>query len=621
MTSRNDESCEEFQLSKLVDLAAGTLAPPERARAQEHVQGCAKCRAAVRDLSPLINSKEAPPDVAITVEVDGAVMAAVDRILESAGATAPGTGVRKDRPIALIRAHRRRAGRVHVLGRFSALHYSVLALGAAAAAVLVALFLGGGRPEPSDRHAREGRSSEAERSPERVAVERVGKPLSERPAAPADSDEPAAQVATVPPPPAAVTPAEFLPVQERQDSAEKLSQEPPRGTASAPAQEISRPGTSLAYLSAAEGTVEYARGGMERWFRARAGTALASGDRVRTTLSRARIEFESGSVLFVNRWTTLTIDEKPNPPGLSMVGGEVYVEIGAHDKGFWVKTPHGRAVDLGTKFGVEVKRSGTTVIVAEGKVEASTREGRAELATGEEVLLARWTSPPEPVRRAQKLDKRLAWARRGSLSGRPRRAVMFADGFDGSPVNAWPKGWMRHATEAANRSGFVVLRDADRLGNRFIGCPDAAAGSTQHAFVPVRGWPSSFEVTFRMRLSGRQNTRVGIEIEDGRTYPSFEYVHGASVLKLVDRGGRGELKQVPLRLQTGRWTTWKLVVELRGAARRYELLVDDKLILAIDMPWFGPVVTRVSLVTRGADSGQFDDVVVSSAQVATGTNR
>jgi ferric-dicitrate binding protein FerR (iron transport regulator) len=148
-------------------------------------------------------------------------------------------------------------------------------------------------------------------------------------------------------------------------------------------------GGSLGFFSAVDGTVEFARGGTGRWFRAREGAGLVGGDRLRTRFSRARVELESGSVVCLNRFTTLTLGEGAGPPGLEIVGGEVYVETVPADRGFRVETPHGRVVDLGTRFVVDVAVHSTTVVCAEGKVEASTDGGRASLARGELVRLAR----------------------------------------------------------------------------------------------------------------------------------------------------------------------------------------------------------------------------------------
>jgi ferric-dicitrate binding protein FerR (iron transport regulator) len=77
----------------------------------------------------------------------------------------------------------------------------------------------------------------------------------------------------------------------------------------------------------------------------------------------------------MNRLTTLTMARGGAAPLVDMSGGEVFVEIAARDAGFCVATPHGRAVDLGTRFGVGADRDRTVIVVTEGLVTASTDAG------------------------------------------------------------------------------------------------------------------------------------------------------------------------------------------------------------------------------------------------------
>jgi hypothetical protein len=165
----------------------------------------------------------------------------------------------------------------------------------------------------------------------------------------------------------------------------------------------------LAHLEIAQGVVESARGDGDEWTDVVAGSALAAGDRIRTLASRAKIAFEGGSLLFVDRYTTLTIDLDAERPGVAMVGGEVFADVSGRDVGFWVSTPQGRAVDLGTRFGITSKGGTTTVYVAEGEVEASTDAGAATVRTRQEVLLLRRTMPPGTVRRMTSLAARATW--------------------------------------------------------------------------------------------------------------------------------------------------------------------------------------------------------------------
>jgi ferric-dicitrate binding protein FerR (iron transport regulator) len=132
----------------------------------------------------------------------------------------------------------------------------------------------------------------------------------------------------------------------------------------------------------------------------------------------------------MNRFTTLALSDNAKPPGLSMVGGEIYVETSRGDRGFRVETPHGVAVDLGTRFDVEVRARGTSVLVAEGAVEVATDAGTARARENEEALLARRTSPPAVrARGTRDLVRRLAWTE--ALGQKRAAQLSLLEEFDG----------------------------------------------------------------------------------------------------------------------------------------------------------------------------------------------
>jgi hypothetical protein len=181
--------------------------------------------------------------------------------------------------------------------------------------------------------------------------------------------------------------------------------------AEAPPGEDASPGpTHLAYLDRTEGDVEFSPHG-GAWLPARAGSPVTPGCRLRTRLARARVVFRSGTVLLMNRFTTLSVAAREKAPLVDMAGGEVFVEIVPRDAGLCVATPHGRAVDLGTRFGVDADAKRTVVVVAEGSVSASTDAGSADLGAGQEVSLTGRTARPGAVRPARDLERRLAWTR------------------------------------------------------------------------------------------------------------------------------------------------------------------------------------------------------------------
>ncbi len=236
---------------------------------------------------------------------------------------------------------------------------------------------------------------------------------------------------------------------------------PPNYEAPAPAPEV-----RIARLDKAEGAVEIAtRGGA--WRPATPGAPLASGSRIRTRSSRARVVFESGTVLLMNRFTTLAMARGDAAPLVDMSGGEVFVEIAARDTGFCVATPHGRAVDLGTRFGVGADRDRTVIFVTEGLVTASTDAGSADIGAGEEVALTGLGALPGTVRPARDLGSRLAWTKAFSPA-RPEPPA--PPGPDGPAVVSFTL--MNTDTDRPIR-GFAPLVDGAvvdlaRVGARYI---------------------------------------------------------------------------------------------------------------------------------------------------------
>ena len=177
----------------------------------------------------------------------------------------------------------------------------------------------------------------------------------------------------------------------------------------------------IAYIDRTEGDVEVRPAGEDAWQEAFEGLAVFPGDSVRTKYARARVFYESKTVLCMNRFTTITCAGN-GVPGVSMVGGEVYVEVSERDTGFRVETPQGSTVDLGTRFAVGVKRvTGTKVLVAEGSVEVGNTVGRAVVGEDQTVDLPSTRMAPGAVRPARDVDARLSWAY--ELSGDARQRL------------------------------------------------------------------------------------------------------------------------------------------------------------------------------------------------------
>ena len=388
-------NCDEARLL-MPERAAGRLEGGEAKLLAEHLATCESCRREAAGLHTAAGlaaaafERNAP-------RVPGGLAERIVAGLKPERAPAR----RRRKTSARLAAVRRRPARLVFWG----------AIAAAAAALFVAgrAFVPGGAPRGQKV------AGALERPPMREpAVASSDVEDHEEFGTPADVAAPeSAHVADVAPEPEA-TP-EGLPVEIPEAPA---AVEEPRVAGSA---RPDRRAGHLCYLDVADGQIEFARG--DEWSTAAQGMAFVAGDRLRTKFSRARVAFESGSALYVNRFTTLTMTTD-GAPGIELIGGEVYVEVADADTGFWVETSRGRAVDRGTRFGVKDGAGGTTVVVAEGAVEASTDQGSRTLSEDQEVLLVRRTSLPGAVRRARNLERRLAWALGGALAaGRPRERL------------------------------------------------------------------------------------------------------------------------------------------------------------------------------------------------------
>lgn len=124
-----------------------------------------------------------------------------------------------------------------------------------------------------------------------------------------------------------------------------------------------------------------------------AGTAeLTNG----TALRGESHEIAAGTVEFVTARGARVVIEAPaafrfeSAQLLHVTHGRVAAEVPPAAKGFTVITPTGKAIDLGTKFGVDVPRGGTAEIhVFQGEVVAQPKDGgkRQSLRDGEALAL------------------------------------------------------------------------------------------------------------------------------------------------------------------------------------------------------------------------------------------
>ena len=98
----------------------------------------------------------------------------------------------------------------------------------------------------------------------------------------------------------------------------------------------------------------------------------------------AEIEFYSGSLIVLEGPAELEV-KSVNDAVLH--NGQLTAYVPSQAKGFSVKTPEGKIVDLGTSFGVRVNNGVTSVHVFEGEVEVENKVGEKKVLTKETACL------------------------------------------------------------------------------------------------------------------------------------------------------------------------------------------------------------------------------------------
>jgi len=182
---------------------------------------------------------------------------------------------------------------------------------------------------------------------------------------------------------------------------------------------------TVAYLDTCEGDVYVSSRG-DAWSNAEVGTPLRQGEALRTRQGCARVCFESGTNVYVNRFTSVSFDPA-RAIAMTLADGELYIEVSPGDTGFTVDTPHGTTTDIGTAFDVLVKPvTGTSVVVVSGTVEAATDIGTVMVTERHESSLSSRVAAPSTPRRVADLSARLGWAYAMSGTGDEKRVDLTA---------------------------------------------------------------------------------------------------------------------------------------------------------------------------------------------------
>lgn len=158
-------------------------------------------------------------------------------------------------------------------------------------------------------------------------------------------------------------------------------------------------------------------------------STTGNGPREGTSLRSRQVRFEAGVVEFLTAKGARIVVEAPadvhfeSADTLRVLRGKVAADVPPRAKGFTVLTPNGNAVDLGTRFGVDVPESGDAEVhVFQGEViaQATGAQTKQSLRTGEALAMHNGVNALRELRSAAfiqpdempQLSAGLAWGQR-----------------------------------------------------------------------------------------------------------------------------------------------------------------------------------------------------------------
>lgn len=211
-----------------------------------------------------------------------------------------------------------------------------------------------------------------------------------------------------------------------------------------------------------------------------------------------RVEIGAGVLELLTRRGARIVIEAPaefqfeSAQVLRLIRGRLAADVSPSAKGFTVVTPTGEAVDLGTRFGVDVPASGTTEIhVFDGEVVARPSGSGADrsLRGGEALTLAQ-----------------------GAGTERELRPAAFIQADEMAALTAGLAGGQRARSEAA-----VEALMGDPALVAFLDFEPAATGEIPGAFRVVQGrWPGSRALEFV-----RDGDHMKLDVGGARAWPQL----------------------------------------------------------------------------------------------------
>ncbi|MDF1667547.1 MAG: FecR family protein, partial [Planctomycetota bacterium] len=256
----------------------------------------------------------------------------------------------------------------------------------------------------------------------------------------------------------------------------------------------------------------------------------------------------------------------------------------AKDSPFQLETPHSQVKVLGTQFQLTVNEESTTLEVREGKVRITRKsDGKS--------LTAR-------ARDRAEIGPRIFRKRRMPKAKRSKQQFIFRENFEKRPLKNWPKSFREKNPES---SGFVTIQ---RNKNKFMSCQ--GSNQIQRAYLPFDKFPAPFTVQFRIRLTGKENSRIGLNLwnETDKQRYAVAYDKQAGLFKVYQGKAGKPLASSSAQLAITQWHDIKVSISKKSIA----IFVSDRAVLSVDTP-VSLKISAVSIVTLGKDAAEFDNVL------------
>jgi len=170
---------------------------------------------------------------------------------------------------------------------------------------------------------------------------------------------------------------------------------------------IERPASIIAAsMLSCEGNVTARAPGATQWAAASAGQRFPVGTQLKTaSRAKAVIQFGQQAKVMVNGNAASRVAES----GLVIESGRVFAWVEKAGSTFFVKTPHAAAKVRGTRFNVDCREPGATVLsVVDGLVDFSNDSGRVEVGANMQSLAGPGRRPTQPL--AADLLAAVSWA-------------------------------------------------------------------------------------------------------------------------------------------------------------------------------------------------------------------